>query len=96
MAYENKPNTGALFKRDKASESTPDYSGPFYGPYGTEMEIAAWLKTSANGVKYMSVKVSEKWKRAEPGNEGLPEEPETGLGGGDLDDSIPFACEWRG
>ncbi len=91
MAYENKPNTGALFKRDKASESTPDYSGPFYGPDGKEMEIAAWLKTSAKGTKYMSVKVSEKWEKPEERSD-AQEEPAAQSAGGavELDDEIPF------
>ena len=61
MTYENKPNTGALFKRDKRSDKAPDYSGPFYGPGGEELEIAAWLKKSKKGETYMSILVSEKF-----------------------------------
>lgn len=79
MTYENKPNTGALFKRDKKSDKAPDYSGPFYGPGGEEMEIAAWLKKSKAGQTYMSVQVSEKFVREQPAEQKR-----------DFDDDIPF------
>jgi uncharacterized protein YxeA len=61
MNYENRPNTGALFKREKRSEKAPDYSGPFYGPNGEELEVSAWLKKSKKGETYMSLQVKEKF-----------------------------------
>lgn len=86
MAYENKPNTGALFKNEnKQTENQPDYTGPYYAPDGTEMRIAAWLKTASSGKKYMSIQVSEKM-----GMKDLPKEPE-GAGHVDLSDDIPFS-----
>lgn len=62
MAYENKPNSGALFKREKKHEKAPDYSGPFYGPDGEELEISAWIRKSAKGTTYMSIQVKPKWQ----------------------------------
>lgn len=83
MSYENKPHTGALFKNaNKQSENHPDYRGPFYDANGNEMEVSAWLKTSKNGSKYMSLQVRPKFqKQAKPA-----EKPKD-----EFSDSIPFA-----
>lgn len=84
--YENKPMTGALFKREKRSDRAPDYAGPFYGPDGEELEVSAWLKKSKKGETYMSVSVKEKWKptqRQEPAPQAAPPAEE-------LDDDLPF------
>jgi len=71
MNYENKPMTGALFKADKRNEKAPDYTGPFYGPDGEELEISAWVRKSKAGKQYMSVQVTEKWvpRAAKPAQE---------------------------
>lgn len=53
-------NTGALFKNDKqGNEKRPDYKGSL-NVNGEEFTIAAWLKTSKQGQKYMSLKVEAK------------------------------------
>ena len=55
--YDN-TNTGAMFKRDKeGNENRPDYSGPI-NVDGTDWEVAAWIRESKAGNKYMSLKVS--------------------------------------
>lgn len=60
---ENKLNTGAIFKNDKkTSDNQPDYRGTA-NIDGKEKEIALWLKTSAKGVKYFSVSISEPYKK---------------------------------
>lgn len=65
MMYENKPGTGALFKREKRGEKQPDYSGPFYEAVGNgvvERQIAAWSRRSKKGEEYLSIQVSDKFE----------------------------------
>jgi len=81
--YDN-TNSGALFKNDKKEkESQPDYRGPI-NVQGVEMELAAWLKTSQKGKKFMSLKIGPKW---EPKESAAPQQapPKD-----DFDDDIPF------
>jgi len=55
MAYEQKPNTGSLFKNHKKSKETqPDYSGSCL-VNGQALQIGAWLKTSKKGEKFFSM-----------------------------------------
>ncbi len=61
MEYDN-TNSGALFRNDKkGNDKAPDYKGNL-NVDGKEKQIAAWLKTSAKGVKYMSLSVSEPYQ----------------------------------
>lgn len=61
MAYDN-TNSGALFKNeDKAGEKHPDYKGTL-NVGGKDFWIAAWIKTSRNGQKFMSLSVQSKDK----------------------------------
>ena len=53
MAYEIRPNSGSLFKNDKQKENHPDYKGSAM-INGVEMWMSSWLKTGANGTKFMS------------------------------------------
>ena len=56
MAYDN-TNSGALFKNDKeGNEKRPDYKGKL-NVDGVEYRISSWLKTSASGMKFMSLSV---------------------------------------
>jgi uncharacterized protein (DUF736 family) len=60
MAYEQKPLTGALFKNDKdGNDKRPDYRGDCLID-GTTYKIAAWIKESAKGAKFMSLKFEVK------------------------------------
>jgi len=53
-------NRGSLFKNDKKStEQMPDYKGQI-NVNGEEFWINAWLKTSKQGTKFMSLSVSPK------------------------------------
>lgn len=55
MAFQQKPNTGSLFKNHKKSkENQPDYSGSCLID-GKKMKIGAWLKTSKKGEKFFSM-----------------------------------------
>jgi uncharacterized protein (DUF736 family) len=59
MDYDN-TDTGALFKNDKqGNENRPDYTGEIYDADGTKRRIAAWLRESKSGTKYMSLKVTD-------------------------------------
>lgn len=59
MAYEQNPNSGSLFRNEKKNApNQPDYEGnALIG--GKTYRIAAWLKTSKNGIKYMSLAFNE-------------------------------------
>jgi hypothetical protein len=62
MAYEQKPNTGAIFKNDKkGNEKAPDYKGSI-NVEGEDLDIALWLTESKKGEKFFSVKIQEKRK----------------------------------
>jgi uncharacterized protein (DUF736 family) len=89
--YDN-TDRGALFRNDdKTDEKHPDYRGNL-NVGGTEYWLSAWLKTSKNGVRYMSLSIKAKnAAAAQPKNK-------TAGGGsvqGDMNDMIPFAPEWR-
>lgn len=74
--YEHKDNGGSLFRNDrKEKETHPDYKGSCL-VNGVKMEIAAWIKESSSGTKFMSLKFSEPRdqtaapkKAAEPDND---------------------------
>jgi len=79
-------NRGALFKNnDKTEETHPDYRGRL-NVDGVDLWLSAWLKTSKNGMKYMSLSVK-------PQNADTAQSKKPAGGGArpkDFDDSIPF------
>ena len=79
MSYEQKDNSGSLFRNDKQGvEKRPDYTGK--GKVnGAEVRISAWLKESKNGGKYLSLSFQEPRPR-----EDKPAPAE------DFDDALPF------
>jgi len=55
MAYEQKDNSGALFKNErKESENHPDRTGTALID-GVEYWVSGWLKKSKDGEPYMSL-----------------------------------------
>lgn len=66
MAYEQRDNSGSLFKKDKQGvENRPDYTGP--GMVNGELvEISAWIKTSEKGLKFMSLSFKEPYVKDTP------------------------------
>lgn len=81
MAYEQRDNTGSLFRNDrKNNEKSPDYTGScLIG--GREYWINGWVKESKNGKKFFSFAFKEKEERkADPA-------PTKST---DLDDDVPF------
>lgn len=85
MAYEQKPNSGTLFKNDrKEKDSHPDYKGSaLIG--GVEYWISAWEKQGQRGV-FFSLSFQDKKDKAPK-----PVITATEIRqGSDLDDEIPF------
>ena len=66
-------NRGSLFKNDKkTTEQMPDYKGQI-NVNGEEFWINAWLKTSKQGTKFMSLSVSPKDRQvSEPTRKSIP------------------------
>lgn len=90
MAYEKKPESGALFKNDrKEKDSHPDYKGDALID-GKLWWVSAWINESKSGTKYMSMS----FKLKEPMNSPAPEPatPSAANAGSDFepDSEIPF------
>ncbi len=75
--------SGALFKNThkEAGSNQPDYTGRLI-VNGTEMRLAAWLKESQSGMKYMSVQMSEQREQVK--------KPEANFDATLEDDAVPF------
>ena len=84
MSYDN-TNKGALFKNTrKEGEKHPDYRGEI-NVNGVDLEIAAWLRESKKGQKYLSLSVGPKWQGSEKApNAGMETQSD------DFNDEIPF------
>lgn len=78
MAYEQKPNSGSLFKNDRKEQDThADYRGSAVIA-GVDHWIDAWINESSSGVKYMSLKFKPKDQQSGGGrgsNEDLGDVP---------------------
>lgn len=100
MSYEQKPNTGSLFKntekgpdrvlKNKAGEEftvpDPDYTGTVTVTEPGEYWINATLKKSKKGTMYMALRLNPKPKKAPP--KGVL--TEDNWGSADLNDDMPF------
>lgn len=84
MAYEPKPNTGSLFRNDKAESDThPSHKGTALID-GVDYWIDAWVNETSEGKKYFKIKF--KPKEEKPKQAAAPK-PATQA---DPDDDIPF------
>lgn len=55
MAFEQRDNSGSLFKNDRKQQPAhPDYTGKGV-VNGKEVYISAWVKTAKSGVPYFSI-----------------------------------------
>ena len=89
MAYEQKDNTGSLFKNDrKETDSHPDYKGSAL-LNGVDHWLDAWINESANGTKYMSLKFKPKEARGGAGDPPRSANPQAFDPA--FDDDVPFA-----
>ena len=78
MAYEQRPNSGTLFRNDtKTKDKQPDYTGDCL-VNGEKWRISAWLKEGRKGGKFLSLSFSA------PGEYGRAAEPPV------AEDDIPF------
>ena len=80
MAFEQKDNTGALFRNDKKEkDSHPDYKGSALID-GVDMWIAAWVKEGKNG-KFFSMSFTPKEDQKPSAKSSSIE---------DMEDDLPF------
>lgn len=85
MAFVQKDMSGSLFKNDKdGNDSRPDYTGSAKIA-GVEYDLAAWIKASKSGSKYMSISVKPKGQRQAQRRDPEPEPQHA-----DFDDPVPF------
>ena len=59
--YEQKPNTGVIFKNEKKSDKAPEYRGKI-NVDGKDYEISLWVKEGKNG-KFFSAQVQEPYNK---------------------------------
>ena len=86
----NNTDTGALFKHDKkGNDKAPDYSGPAYDSSGKKRRCAAWIKKSAKGDTYMSLKFEDERSQNSDNRSQSSNQPLDYPADDDLD-SIPF------
>jgi hypothetical protein len=84
--YEQKDNSGALFKNDKKeTDSHPDYKGSAMVD-GTDYWVSGWVNKSKAGTKYMKFSYTPK---EQVHNNGM-QQVKTEMSLAQLDEDIPF------
>lgn len=82
MAYEQKDNSGSLFKNDRmTNEKSPEYKGTVL-INGVEYWQSAWVKTTKDGKKFFSQSFTAKEAVSNPAPRAA--EPMS------IDDEVPF------
>ena len=84
MAYEMKPNTGSLFRNDKATKPTdPTHTGQA-DIGGVAMWVSAWVNEAKDGRKYFALKFTAKDQAGSYAPKAKPAAQP------DFEDEIPF------
>ena len=87
--YQQKDNSGALFKNDKKeTDSHPDYKGSAMID-GSDYWVSGWINVSSAGTKYMKFSYSPK---EQVHNNGV-KQVQAAVGGmsiAEMDEDIPF------
>lgn len=87
--YQQKDNSGALFKNDKKeTDSHPDYKGSAM-IQGSEFWVSGWINVSSAGTKYMKFSYSPKEQVHSNG----VKQVQAAVGGmsiAEMDEDIPF------
>ncbi len=102
MPYEQKDNSGSLFKNDRQRDGKNDaqYQGSIMVS-GVEYWLSAWVKNADNPERktFFSLSVKPKEQRAQqpsgPDQDYSNRRDNEQAGGGDPRDEIPFAPETR-
>jgi hypothetical protein len=94
MAYEQRDNTGSLFKNDrKAADTHADYNGTIIVD-GVSYWLNAWVKEGSKG-KFFSLSVKPKDGGKGAGKPTPQQAARSSVKHNDMDDEIPFAAEFR-
>lgn len=87
MAYEQKPNTGSLFKNHKKeSDKHPTHAGTI-NVDGVEFWLSAWVNETQKGEKYFSLKIKPKEVKVDSHNQAKANAYQPQI---DDDSGIPF------
>lgn len=93
MAYEQKDNSGSLFKNQKkTTDNHPDRTGSALID-GVSYWVSGWVKQDKNGNPWMSLAFKRKEEAAKPAPQ--PAQGAAPRRRNDMDDEIPFAPEFR-
>lgn len=95
--YEIKDNSGSLFRNQKKEkDSHPNLTGSIR-INGVDYWLSGWSKPTKDGKdKWISLAAKPKdERRDEPRQQASRRPNDEPGGGGDIDDEIPFAPEWR-
>lgn len=86
MSYEQKDNSGSLFKNDKkTTDNHPDRNGSAKID-GVEYWVSGWVKQDKNGNPWMSLAFKRKEAKPAPQRQTAKPSRDDDMGG----DSIPF------
>ena len=89
MNYDN-TNSGVLFKNDrKQKDSHPDYQGQI-NVNGTNFWLSAWIKSSKDGTKRMSLAVKPKEAKGDDRRPERGAQPSKAIVDDFDDESVPF------
>jgi len=89
MAYEQKDNSGSLFKNDKREKDTHANARGSALIDGVKYWIDAWTNEAKDGSKYQSLKFKRADERAKEIRSSY-DEPDTRSGAELTDDDLPF------